>query len=148
MGFVLFAAYPSQTWRGRIIVETASRADGGRAAFSYDRGLGPLVGDDRRGIGEDLAAGAVVGVVVAEDEVPDQSIEPLVDLRFDPGGRLRVDGVGGDHALRRRQEDGEVEVVLEAEEVARDVGDGALGLGLTGAGATRAAAMHAVQARS
>ena len=106
----------------------------GRAAFADDRGLGPLVRNHRRGVGEDLAAGAVVGVVVAEDEVLDGPVEPLVDLGFEPGGRLRVDGVGGDHPLRCHQEDGEVEVVLKAVEVACDVGDGAFGLSVKRAG--------------
>ena len=84
--------------------------------------------EQRGGIGDDLAAGAAVGVVVAEDEVLDRPIEPLVDLGFELGDRLRVDGVGGNQPLRRHQEDGEVEVFLKAVKVACDVGDDAFGL--------------------
>ena len=87
---------------------------GGRAAFADYRGLGPLVGDHRRGVGEDLAAGAVVAVIVAEDQVLDRPVESLGDLGFEPGGRLFVDGIGDDHAIRRHQEDGIVKFVLEA----------------------------------
>ena len=104
------------------------------ARKSEPASLGPVVGDYRRGVGDDLAAGAVVGVIVAEDEVLDWPTESLVDLGFEPDGRLPVDGVGGDHPLRRHQEDGEVEVVLKAVEVACDVGDRAFGLGVKRAG--------------
>ena len=86
------------------------------------------------GVGEDLAAGAVVAVIVAEDQVLDRPVESLGDLGFKPGGRLFVDGIGDDHAIRRHQEDGIVKIVLEAVEIARDAGDGAFGLCVKRAG--------------
>jgi len=70
--------------------------------------LGALVGDDPRpGILERLAAGDVVEVVVAVDQIADRLVADLPDL-LDVGGRgLRPavgDRVGGDDAVVRDHE--------------------------------------------
>jgi bifunctional DNA-binding transcriptional regulator/antitoxin component of YhaV-PrlF toxin-antitoxin module len=49
------------------------------------------------------------------------------DLGLEPGRRVRIDRIGDDHALGRHQEHREMEVVLEAVEVAGDLGDRPLG---------------------
>ncbi len=104
--------------------------DRGRPLLAQDRRLGPLVGDHHGGVGEDLAARRMVGVVVAQHQVLDRHSEALVDLGLQPGRGLGVDRIGGDDAVGRHQEDREVEVVLKAVEIAGDLGDRALGLAL------------------
>jgi len=84
-----------------------------------------------RGVREHFAAVDVVGMVVAVDEIAHSLIEPRAQLVFEPVRRVRVDRVGRDDARRGHRENGEVEIVAEAIDFARDLHDLAhRGLGL------------------
>ncbi len=84
------------------------------------------MGDDERGVGEHFAAGAVVGMVVAQNQVLDRPAEAFGKLGLEPSGGVRVDPIGGDDARRRDQENRVMKPVLEPVEVAGDLGDASL----------------------
>src|SRR5204862_4179482 len=88
-----------------------------------DRPLREVVGDDDSGVGEDLAAGDVVGVVVAVDHVPNGLVEALLDLVLQPAGRVGVDRIGRDHSGGRHREHRVVGVVPEPVDLAGDLRD-------------------------
>jgi hypothetical protein len=82
-----------------------------RVAVRDDRGAGLLEG---------LAAGDMVVVVMAVDQILDRRLRDLADLREIRGRCLRPqerDRVGGDHAFRRHHEQRLVELVAEQEHV-------------------------------
>jgi hypothetical protein len=105
------------------MVMASSKVTCGRALLLDDHLLRPPMGDHHGGVGEDLAAGDMVAVVVAVDEVADRPVPALGDLGLQPLRRLGVDRVRDDHAVRRHREDREVEVVAEAVDLAGDAGD-------------------------
>jgi len=96
---------------------------GGRPLLGDDGRLGVVVGDDDRRVGEDLAAGDVVGVIVAVDHVPHGLVESLLDLVFQPLRGAGVDRIGDDHARRGDRENRVVVVVPEPVDLARDLRD-------------------------
>jgi hypothetical protein len=82
-----------------------------------------------------LAARGVILMVMAVDHVLDGHVEALGDFILQPGRRGRVDRIGGDDAVGRDEKDADVEAVLEAVEIACDLGDFARALlGIGGGG--------------
>jgi hypothetical protein len=96
-----------------------------------------LLGDHGGRVGEDRAAGGVVAVAVAVDHVGNRLAEARRDFGFEPGGGLGVDRVGDDDAFGGDDHGREMELVLEAPDIAGDVGQFALdvlGLGALNGG--------------
>ena len=63
-----------------------------------------FVADEARGVGVDRAAGGVVPMRVAIDDVLDGDVETLVQLGFEPGGHFDADGLDQDDAVGRDHE--------------------------------------------
>ncbi len=64
-------------------------------------------------IGKDLTSGAMIGMVVAVDQVFDWLIEALLQLGLEPLGRIRVDRIRRDDAVPRDKKYRNMESVLK-----------------------------------
>ncbi len=82
--------------------------------------------DHDRGIGEHLAAGAVIPMIVAVDQVLDRLFVPFCELSFEPLRRGGIDGIGNDDPFRSDEKNRVMKVVLKAVQIALDVGNGTL----------------------
>ena len=78
---------------------------------------------DRRCVGEDGAARCVIEMAVAVDQMGDRLAKARGHLGLNPGGSLGVDRVGEYDALVGHHEDRVMKLILEAIDIARDVGD-------------------------
>ena len=125
----MVAADIDQLQDGAAEIDRRAVAEGdlrhrGRPLLADDGLLGLVVRHHRRRIGPHLAAGDMVGMVVAVDHELDRLVRPaLLQLVLEPARRCRVDRIGGDDARRRHGKHRIVAVVAEAIDLARDLGD-------------------------
>lgn len=79
--------------------------------------------NNRRGVGEDFAARNMVAVVMAVDQVADQLVEALLDLALEPCLGVGVDLIGDNGTVGCDQKIRNMDIVLQAVEIARDLCD-------------------------